>query len=103
MSGSVIPPMPLRFVVGDNEWIATPKRFSSGSVGWYSSTKLEVEGTRVQVSLSVVVIGSKPRSDLPGQTQISFQQEEEKSPTIASEPSGDQKQPKTRKKALERG
>lgn len=40
---------------------ARPKRFKSGSVGWYLSDKLDIDGVRVQVSLSVTVIGSKPK------------------------------------------
>lgn len=39
-----------------------PRRFSSGSVGWYLSQKLELEGVRVQLSFSAVVVGSKPSS-----------------------------------------
>jgi len=41
-----------------------PKRFKSGSVGWYLSQKLEVMGERVQLSFSCVVVGSKPPADL---------------------------------------
>jgi len=42
---------------------AEPKRFSSGSVGWHYSGKVMIDGVRVQVSLSLVVVGSKPIAD----------------------------------------
>lgn len=53
----------------DGVWVrlAQPKRFSTGSVGWYLSDKIDLNGERVQLSLSMTVVGSKPQKD-PGQT-----------------------------------
>lgn len=39
---------------------ATPKLFSSQSVGWFLSQKLEVEGVRCQITASITAIGSRP-------------------------------------------
>jgi len=36
------------------------KKFSTGSVGYYASTKLELNGRRYQVQFQMVEIGSKP-------------------------------------------
>lgn len=55
---------PLRVSIGDSQTIAMVKEFSSGSLGWYTGEKVivNVGGTPVkcQVSLSIVVVGSKP-------------------------------------------
>lgn len=56
-----VPQEPVKLLVdGVHSVFLEPKRFSSGSVGWYGSTKLEVDGARVQCSFSMVVVGSKP-------------------------------------------
>jgi len=36
------------------------KKFSTGSVGFYANTKLELNGKRYQVQFQLVEIGSKP-------------------------------------------
>ncbi len=42
---------------------AAPKVFSTGSRGYYAGGKVTLpDGTRLQVSLNAVVIGSKPRT-----------------------------------------
>jgi len=61
MAIPVIPPDPVAVSLDGVPLFASPKCFSSGSVGWYLSTKADVNGERCQVSLSVVVIGSKPK------------------------------------------
>jgi len=38
------------------------KTFSTGSRGFYASTKLEIHGKRYQANLQLVEIGSKPGS-----------------------------------------
>lgn len=58
-----VPDYPIAVAIGGDNVHAMPKRFSSGSTGWYVSTKLEMEGERVQVSLSMVIIGSKPKTE----------------------------------------
>lgn len=40
--------------------IVNPKTFSTGSTGFFGSTKLEIEGERYQVQFQAVKIGSKP-------------------------------------------
>lgn len=57
-----VPESPMRIQLDAEECFAVPKRFQSGSVGWYLSTKQELDGVRCQVSLSIVVIGSKPKA-----------------------------------------
>lgn len=55
---SVIP-----LAVGDGVVIVKPKVFTSGSVGWYGTTKLGItlngESYRCQAQVTVTVIGSK--------------------------------------------
>lgn len=61
-------PMPtesLAMEINGISFIARPKRFSTGSVGWYLSCKEEMEGERVQISMSITVIGSKPKTVQP--------------------------------------
>ena len=56
----------LTIKVGDKEFIASPRQFSTGSLGWNVNDKLivEVNGKAVtlQVGMNLTVIGSK---DLP--------------------------------------
>lgn len=40
--------------------VVNPKTFSTGSTGFFGSTKLEIEGARYQVQFQAVKIGSKP-------------------------------------------
>jgi len=40
--------------------IMGPKVFKTGSLGWHGQAKVEVDGTRCQVSIVLTVIGSKP-------------------------------------------
>ena len=39
--------------------IATPRQFASGSVGYYASGKVLVDGHKVSVGGNLVVVGSK--------------------------------------------
>lgn len=39
--------------------IVNPKTFSTGSTGFFGSTKLEIDGARYQVQFQAVKIGSK--------------------------------------------
>lgn len=57
---------PLPAEVNGSPMAVRPKRFSTGSLGWYHSGKIEIDGLRVQVTVSVIVIGSKPQG--PGDT-----------------------------------
>jgi hypothetical protein len=57
---------PVKVIIGENEYQAEVKEFSTGSLGWNINSKatIEVGGKRVpvQVGLNLTVIGSK---DLP--------------------------------------
>lgn len=64
MTVFTIPPESLPAKIDGYEVILIPKRFKSGSVGWYSGGKIEVNGVRCQLSLSLVVVGSKPPLEL---------------------------------------
>lgn len=55
-----VPESVLSCQIDVHQFRAYPRRFKSGSVGWYHSGKLEVDGVKVQVSLSIVVVKSKP-------------------------------------------
>lgn len=59
-----VPSSPVYIEIGGVALAMMPRRFKSGSVGWYLSQKASVGGERVQLSLSAVVIGSKPPSEL---------------------------------------
>lgn len=98
MSHVPVPDMPVRFVLGDVEWVAMPKRFSSGSCGWYCSTKMEVEGTRVQVSLSAVVIGSKPAPATEEKPKVPSEPKTPEPTPVAPESNHDGKRPRSRPK-----
>lgn len=39
--------------------VVNPKTFSTGSTGYFGSTKLEIDGARYQVQFQAVKIGSK--------------------------------------------
>lgn len=51
---------PIPFVVGETTLYLTPKRFSTGSYGWFCSGKVVVDEIKVQATLSLIVVGSKP-------------------------------------------
>ncbi len=57
---------PLTIRIGDREYTAVPKEFSTGSLGWNVNDKvtLEIGGTpvTVQIGMNLTVVGSK---DLP--------------------------------------
>jgi len=37
-----------------------PKRFSTGSVGWYANLRLTIHGVPCQVGITFTIVGSKP-------------------------------------------
>jgi hypothetical protein len=46
---------------GEGTFSANPKEFSTGSKGFYGASKVQGKGEdRYQVSVSIVLIGSKP-------------------------------------------
>lgn len=45
---------------GEEVLRVTPKRFSSGSVGWYHNARREIHGVSVQMSICITIVGSKP-------------------------------------------
>lgn len=57
----------LTIKVGDKEFTAAPRQFSTGSLGWNVNDKLIVEingkAVTLQVGMNLTVVGSK---DLPG-------------------------------------
>lgn len=55
-----VPEHQMPCAIGVEPITAMPRRFKSGSVGWYASQKLLLDGVRCQISLSIVVIGTKP-------------------------------------------
>jgi hypothetical protein len=58
---------PVTVIVNGVELLATPKEFSTGSLGWYlnGKTNLDVGGTSVpvQIGMNLTIVGSK---ELPG-------------------------------------
>ncbi len=58
---------PLTIKVGDKEFTAGPRQFSTGSLGWNVNDKMTVEingkPVTLQVGMNLTVVGSK---DLPG-------------------------------------
>jgi hypothetical protein len=58
---------PLTIKVGDKEFTAGPRQFSTGSLGWNVNDKMIVEingkSVTLQVGMNLTVVGSK---DLPG-------------------------------------
>lgn len=50
----------LKCLVDVHHVFVPPKEFSTGSRGWYASEKISLGDERCQVTVSVVVIGSKP-------------------------------------------
>lgn len=60
---------PVKVTIADNVFRALPKQFSTGSFGWYHSGKMLVDFSgellTCQVSMSVVVVGSKDAPLIP--------------------------------------
>lgn len=63
MSQAAVPTEAVRITIGTEEFFGYPRRFKSGAVGWYLSSKSEIEGERSQISLSIVVIGTKTKTE----------------------------------------
>jgi len=59
MLKKVAPTDPVEVIINGVKMIALPKHFKTGSVGWYLGGKADVDGSRCQLSLSIVVVGSK--------------------------------------------
>lgn len=72
---------PIRIQLGEGRFICLPKVFSTGSFGWYHSGKMvhefHGEPLTLQVSLSMVIIGSKDAPSLPGMSTAERVAEEE--------------------------
>lgn len=49
--------------IGDNDVLATAKTFSTGSTGFYFGDKVNIDGNKYQVTCSIILIGSKPKTD----------------------------------------
>jgi hypothetical protein len=53
----------LEIVIGDRKFKAYPREFSTGSLGWYVSDKMDVEiagkPVTIQLGLNLTVVGSK--------------------------------------------
>ena len=49
----------VKLEIGDETVRLSPMTFSSGAVGWNGNGKIDVQGHRVQVSINLVVVGSK--------------------------------------------
>ena len=45
------------------EFTVSPKEFKTGSRGYYTNAKAEIDGKRYQVQIQLVEIGSKGRTD----------------------------------------
>lgn len=56
---SVVDLAPVRIDLGGVVYNLFPKRFKSGSIGWFCSTKGTVQERYCQFSLCITVIGSK--------------------------------------------
>jgi hypothetical protein len=57
---------PVEVLIGGNRFIAMPKRFSTGSLGWYLNAKTSLPDDNgdmqpVQIGLNLTIVGSKPR------------------------------------------
>ena len=59
-------PVVVSFGGGTQLLLANPKRFSTGSFGWFAGDKaifkVGEKPVRVQVGLNITVVGSKPQS-----------------------------------------
>jgi hypothetical protein len=88
-----VPTTPLDMVLDTTPCIALPRRFSSGSVGWYYGGKQYLDGVRVQVSCSIVVLGSKPPSTEAVKTVHQHAQKPPRRPRKASKPAEPAQEP----------
>jgi len=59
-----VPAAPIRIHMDDKWYDLEPRKFKSGSVGWFLGGKAMLGGHRVQLSFSAVVVGSKPPEEL---------------------------------------
>lgn len=59
-----VPSAPVDVTIDKETHKLYPKKFKSGSVGWYLGGKVIINGIRCQLSLSAVIIGSKPPAEL---------------------------------------
>lgn len=59
-----VPSVSLELTIEGKKYGMAPKLFKSGSKGWYMGGKAEVNGHRVQLSFSVVIINSKQPEEL---------------------------------------
>jgi hypothetical protein len=59
-----VPQNHVEVTIEGKKYKALIKKFKSGSRGWYLGGKIEVEGQRVQLSMSMVIVGSKPPEEL---------------------------------------
>ncbi|HZT81511.1 MAG TPA: hypothetical protein VFA26_14895 [Gemmataceae bacterium] len=54
---------PITVKIGDKEYVAVPKEFSTGSLGWNINDKAVVEingkAVTVQIGMNLTVVGSK--------------------------------------------
>lgn len=54
---------PVEILVNGNRWVAAPKEFSTGSLGWYLNEKvsIEIDGVpvTVQIGMNLTIVGSK--------------------------------------------
>ncbi|MFQ3649722.1 MAG: hypothetical protein SNJ75_05265 [Gemmataceae bacterium] len=60
---------PVEISVNGTRWVASPKEFSTGSLGWYLNEKvtIEIDGipVTVQVGMNLTIVGSKELSNDP--------------------------------------
>jgi len=58
---------PIQVVINGQPFLAQPKQFKTGSVGWFLSGKVNAgvgdEVVKVQIGLNLTVIGSKPEAN----------------------------------------
>jgi hypothetical protein len=71
---------PVEIVVNGNRWMAAPKEFSTGSLGWYLNEKvtLEVDGVpvTVQIGMNLTIVGSKELPSEDSSTAANSEAEE---------------------------
>ena len=53
----------VKIVIGDREYVAQPKEFSTGSLGWNVNDKVPIDiggkTVTVQIGLNLTIVGSK--------------------------------------------
>ena len=68
---------PMILKLGNQDFVAAPRQFNSGSLGWYANGKLALvvgqgenaQAVTVQVGLTMTVVGSKP-ADRPNLNEV---------------------------------